>query len=202
MRLNPTWTVPPTIKKEDILPKLKEDGGYLDSKGMELVYGHGSDALTLDPTAIDWNSVTEDELKTLRMVQVPGAHNPLGDYRVLMPNSYNIYLHDTNERHYFDTPGRAISSGCVRMKRPREMADFILREKRGWTPEKTQKVLDKGELSDLYVQNVIPVYIVYYTAWVDEGNGVVFGNDLYGYDEEIIKMLTNLDEIFIPVDNT
>ena len=202
VRLNPTWTVPPTIKKEDILPKLREDGGYLESKGMELTHGLGSDALTLDPNAIDWSTVTEDELRTLRMVQVPGAHNPLGSYRVLMPNSYNIYLHDTNEPHYFDTPGRAISSGCVRMKRPREMADFILREKRGWTPEKTQNTLDTAKLHDLYVQNVIPVYIVYYTAWVDDGGEVVLGNDLYGYDDEIIKMLTNLDEIFIPVDNT
>jgi len=202
IRINPTWTVPPTIKKEDILPKLVDDANYLESKGMELVYGRGEDALTLDPAAIDWTTVTEDELKTLRMVQIPGAHNPLGYYRVLMPNSYNIYLHDTNEPHYFNKAGRAVSSGCVRMKNPRKMADFILREKRGWTTEKTQEVLEKGTLKDLYVQNTIPVYIVYYTAWVDDRDGVVLSNDLYGYDDEIIKMLTNLDEIFIPVDNT
>ncbi|MFK7839220.1 MAG: murein L,D-transpeptidase [Bdellovibrionales bacterium] len=202
IRLNPTWTVPPTIKKEDILPELIEDARYLDSKGMELVYGRGKDALTLDPTAIDWTTVSEDELKSLRMIQVPGAHNPLGYYRVLMPNSYNIYLHDTNERHYFSKPGRAVSSGCVRLKDPRRMADFILREKRGWSDEKTDKVLDSGDLSDLYVQNTIPVYIVYYTAWVDDDGSVVLGHDLYDYDEKVIKMLSNLDEIFIPVDNT
>jgi len=204
IRLNPTWTVPPTIKKEDILPKLVNDSNYLKNKGMELVHGSGSDALTLDPTAIDWTTVTEADLKRLRMVQVPGAHNPLGDYRVLMPNSYNIYLHDTNERHYFDKPGRAVSSGCIRLKRPREMANFILDNKPGWGQDDTDSVLAKGKIRDIYLprENVIPVYLVYYTAWVDDGGEVVFGNDLYDYDAEIIKMLSNLDEIFIPMDNT
>jgi len=204
VRFNPTWTVPPTIKKEDILPKLIKDRNYLKKKGMELVHGRGSSALTLDPTAIDWTTVTESELKTLRMIQTPGGHNPLGLVRILMPNSYNIYLHDTNEKHYFDKPGRAASSGCVRMKRPFEMADFILRDKPGWSQDKTDAVLDTKKIRDIFLprEATIPVYLVYYTTWIDDNNEIVFGNDLYGYDDEIIKMLSNLDEIFIPVDNT
>lgn len=201
VRFNPTWTVPPTIKKEDILPKLIKDRNYLKNKGMELVYGRGSDSLTLDPTAIDWTTVTTDELKTLRMVQTPGAHNPLGRVRVLMPNGYNIYLHDTNEKHYFNKPGRAVSSGCVRLKQPYEMAEFILKEKPGWSEEKSREVLDKGKIRDIFIPETIPVYLVYYTAWVDPNGEVVFGNDLYQYDKDVIKMLSNLDEIFIPVDN-
>ena len=169
---------------------------------MELVYGRGKDSLTLDPTAIDWTTVTEADLKKLRMIQTPGAHNPLGNYRVLMPNSYNIYLHDTNEAHYFNRPGRAASSGCVRMKEPELMADFIMREKPGWTSEKTHESLSTGKLRDVYIPQTIPVYLVYYTMWLGDSGRLVYGNDLYDYDNEIIKMLSNLDEIFIPVDNT
>lgn len=202
VRLNPTWTVPPTIKREDILPKLIEDGNYLKRKGMELVHGRGKDALTLDPTAIDWTTVTEAELKSLRMIQTPGAHNPLGSVRVLMPNGYNIYLHDTNEKHYFNKPGRAVSSGCIRLKRPLDMAQFILKNKPGWDEDRTDEVLGKGKIRDIFIPETIPVYLVYYTAWIDEDDEIVFGNDLYDYDAEMIKMLSNLDEIFIPVDNT
>jgi murein L,D-transpeptidase YcbB/YkuD len=202
VRLNPTWTVPPTIKREDILPKLIQDSNYLTNKGMELVHGYGADALTLDPTAIDWTTVTNADLKNLRMIQNPGAHNPLGYVRVLMPNGYNIYLHDTNEKHYFDKPGRAASSGCIRMKRPMDIAEFILSDKPGWSDEKTQQALNSGKLKDIYIPETIPVYLLYYTAWVDQDGEIVFGNDLYGYDDDIIKMLSKLDEIFIPVDNT
>lgn len=202
VRLNPTWTVPPTIKKEDILPKLIEDGNYLTNKGMQLVHGRGKNALTLDPTAIDWTTVTEAELGKLRMIQTPGAHNPLGAVRVLMPNGYNIYLHDTNQKHYFNKPGRAVSSGCVRLKRPLEMAEFILKDKAGWSEEKTEKILGRGKIRDIFIPKTIPVYLVYYTAWVDDDGGIVFGNDLYGYDAKMIKMLSKLDEMFIPVDNT
>jgi len=201
VRLNPTWTVPPTIKKEDILPKLIRNRNYLKNKGMELVYGSGKNALTLDATAIDWTTVTESELKSLRMVQTPGAHNPLGQVRILMPNGYNIYLHDTNEKHYFNSTTRAVSSGCVRMKQPFQMADFILKEKPNWSEEKTQAILKRGKIRDIFIPQTIPVYLVYYTAWVDDGGDVVLGNDLYDYDAAVIKMLSNLDEIFIPMDN-
>ena len=204
VRLNPTWTVPPTIKKEDILPKLRHNSSYLDNKGMTLIHGSGADALTLDARAIDWNTVSEGDLKRLRMVQKPGSHNPLGDVRVLMPNGYNIYLHDTNEKHYFKRQARAVSSGCIRMKYPMKMVDFIMREKPGWSDEDTQAVLDRGKIRDIYLpkDNTIPVYLVYYTAWIGDDNDIIFGNDLYDYDDKLIKMLINLDEIFIPVNNT
>ncbi|MGH1398438.1 MAG: L,D-transpeptidase family protein [Alphaproteobacteria bacterium] len=208
VRLNPTWTVPPTIKREDILPKLVEDPYYLVSKGMELVSAPQKDgdgqvmgAMSVDPASIDWAVLTDEDLKGMRMVQTPGAHNPLGRVRVLMPNGYNIYLHDTNEKYLFNRAGRAVSSGCVRLKRPFEIANFILQEKKDWSQERLDEILDAGKMRDLYIRETMPVYLVYYTSWVNEDGRVVYGNDVYGYDKILIKMLSELDGIFIPVDN-
>ena len=202
IRLNPDWTVPPTIKQEDIIPKLQEDPEYLTLKGMQLISGRGDGAMTLDPSILDWENITNDELKGIRMVQVPGDNNPLGRYRVHMPNSYNIYLHDTNERYLFEKASRAISSGCIRMKDPKRMADFILKRKDGWNEGRTDGVLDSRKKTDLYIQRTIPVYVLYYTTWLDSDGRVIYGQDLYDFDENLIKMLRDIDGIFIPVDNT
>ena len=203
VRLNPTWTVPPTIKKDDILPKLREDPSYLTNKGMQLIAsGENGENITLDPAMVAWEEVTEEDLKRLRMVQNSGQGNPLGFIRVLMPNGYNIYLHDTNEPHYFDRANRAASSGCVRMKEPERMANFILRQRSGWSDDSLDKYLASPVMKDLYIQDPIPVYLLYYTVWLDDRSEVVYGNDLYDFDKDLIKMLEDIDGIFIPVDNT
>lgn len=201
VRFNPTWTVPPTIKKEDIVPKLVENPMYMTNKGMELIHGSGVDAMTLDPASIDWANITEDELRSLRMVQTSGGHNPLGNIRVLMPNAYNIYLHDTNEPQYFERAGRAASSGCVRMADPEKMARFILKNKSGWDDEKLESVVKAGKMRDVFISEVIPVYLVYYTVWIGDNGELVYSNDLYGYDDQLIKMLSDIDGFMLPVDN-
>lgn len=202
VRVNPDWTVPPTIKKEDILPKLRENPDYLNSKGMELITLAGGKPRTIDPLAVDWNSLTPAELGKLRMVQIPGAHNPLGRIRVLMPNVYNIYLHDTNQPEYFSRAGRAESSGCVRMSEPEKMAEFILKDRKGWRAEDMGKLYESGVTQDLSISRPIPVHMLYYTVWVAEGGRVVYGNDLYGYDGRLLKQLRGIDGIFIPVNNS
>ncbi len=202
VRVNPDWTVPPTIKKDDILPKLQEDPEYLTNKGMQLISGRGKDAMTLDPLAFDWENISLEELKELRMVQVPGAHNPLGRIRVLMPNSYNIYLHDTNERHYFERANRAASSGCVRLKDPDRMANFILKERKGWDEYDLAERLQDGKTRDIFINDPIPVYLLYYTVWINDSGEMVYGQDLYQFDKNLIKMLRDIDGFFIPVDNT
>ena len=94
-----------------------------------------------------------------------------------------------------------MSSGCVRLKRPLEIADFIMRGRKGWSDARMQTILDSHKTKDLFIRDVIPVYIVYYTTWINEQDQVVYGRDLYEYDDKLIKMLSDLDEIFIPVDN-
>ncbi|PCJ99857.1 MAG: murein L,D-transpeptidase [Zetaproteobacteria bacterium] len=193
VRFNPTWTVPPTIKEEDILPELLKNTNYLADKGMELYDGYGKDAPTIDPAVVDWASVTEDELHTLRMVQIPGPHNPLGFVRILMPNEHNIYLHDTNHRELFSRTDRAKSSGCIRLKSPEKVAAFVLEKRKGWNGDKMRQILDKKELRDIYTPERMTVYILYYTVWLGEENQVVYGNDLYDRDKKMLQLLEKLD---------
>ncbi len=202
VRFNPNWTVPPTIKKDDILPKLRENPDYLSEKGMELIGMTEEGQMTLDPTVIDWSTITEADLKYLRFVQDAGDNNPLGRVRVLMPNRYNIYLHDTNEKNYFDKAGRAVSSGCVRMKDPERMAAFIMRNRSTWEDGDMEAMFAQGKTRDISIDTPIPVYMLYYTVWINQNGDLVYGNDLYGHDENLIKMLSELDGIFIPVNNT
>ncbi|MGB4106232.1 MAG: L,D-transpeptidase family protein [Alphaproteobacteria bacterium] len=195
IRFNPDWTVPPTIKKEDILPKLREDPWYLTNKGIELTY-RGEDGIeTLDPAAVDWERVTHADLNVLHMVQVPGAGNPLGRVRVLMPNKYSIYLHDTNQKEYFDKYARALSSGCIRMQEPLKVAEFVMAGEKGWDLNKITTVIAQGRTSDRLISNKIPVYILYYTAWIDDQGRVVFGRDIYGRDKILAEALEKVDGI-------
>lgn len=201
VRFNPNWTVPPTIKREDILPKLQEDPTYLSQKGMQLIRGSGVEAIAIDPLAVDWVNMTEADLRQFRMVQTPGAHNPLGRVRVLMPNAYNIYLHDTNQPEYFNRAARAESSGCVRMSEPEKMAEFILRSRPGWSEAAMKSSLESGKMRDIAIPEPIKIYLLYYTIWIGENGDIIYGNDLYGYDRKLIKLLKAIDGFAIPVDN-
>lgn len=194
VRLNPDWTIPATIKRFDILPKVQADKNYLKDKGVELFKGYGKSAITIDPDSIDWHTISAEELRKIRFVQVPGDHNPLGRVRVLMPNKYNIYLHDTNHPEYFEKSMRALSSGCLRMKEPKKMADFIL-EDRKYQVNDILQTLDK---TDLEIKDRIPVYIYYYTNWVSDTGEVVYGADIYNYDEKLVKLLHAQNGLSLP----
>jgi murein L,D-transpeptidase YcbB/YkuD len=201
VRFNPDWTVPSTIKKEDILPKLQADPDYLGNKGMELIHLTKQGAETIDPNRVDWNDISTSELASLQMVQMPGAHNPLGRIRILMPNKYDIYLHDTNQPEYFEKNQRAASSGCIRLKEPEKMAAFVMGDEKGWDAKRLNAVLDAGKTRDEQITEPFPVYILYYTAWADEYGRIIFGNDIYGLDEKLIQALSDIDGFDLPGHN-
>lgn len=201
VRFNPTWTVPPTIKEEDILPSLLENPAYLADKGMELFDGYGRDAPTLDPMVVDWASLSKQELNNLNMVQVPGAHNPLGLIRILMPNEHNIYLHDTNNKSLFYKADRAQSSGCVRMQDPERMAQFALKNRKGWADGDLKKIIASKKMTDLYTNDHVTVYLLYYTVWLGESGQIIYGRDIYDDDQRLLESLKKLDGIPIIRDN-
>ncbi len=201
VRFNPTWTVPPTIKEEDILPQLQKDPAYLSGKGMELYDGYGKNSVTLDPFVVDWENVTKAELHGLRMVQVAGDHNPLGRIRVLMPNSHNVYLHDTNHKELFVRSNRYKSSGCVRLEDPEKVALFALEKRKNWSEKRMYTTLGKGKTTDVYTPERIPVYLLYYTTWLGEKSQIIYGLDIYGHDKTLFQLLEKLDGFTIPVHN-
>lgn len=189
VRFNPNWTVPPTIKRTDYLPRLAEDPLYLQAKGIKLVRA----GKTMDPTDIDWASISSTELRDIKMVQDPGEGNALGRYRVLMPNPHNIYLHDTNQKSAFDGPDRAISSGCVRLSDPRKVAQFVIEHEKKWAPARVDEVVASGKTREVKIGAPMPVYIFYYTAWADQNGGIVYGSDIYGNDRKLLALLKEID---------
>ena len=201
VRFNPDWTVPPTIKKYDILPKIQEDPEYLTNKGIELIRGRGANRETLDPDAVDWENITWQELNAIEMVQIPGEHNPLGKIRILMPNEFNIYLHDTNHPEHFDLPERAQSSGCVRLKDPEQMARFVMEGQEGWSDSRMDELLGRARTTDIPISNSIPVYVLYYTVWTDDQGQIVYGTDIYNQDRKLTELLAEIDGFQIPRHN-
>jgi len=200
VRINPDWTVPPTVKAEDMLPAVRKNSNFFVERGIKVYTGYGKGHGALDTTQVAWSDVSESDLKSMRLVQPPGRSNPLGQFRVLMPNRYNIYLHDTNSRGQFSSEQRARSSGCVRMSDPKAMADFILQGS-SWAPEKLESVMASRKKRDLMIEERIPVYMLYHTIWVDASGTLVYGHDVYGRDEKLIQQLEAIDGFEIPVHN-
>ena len=193
IRFNPTWTVPPTIKKDDYLPELRKDPYYLSDRGIELYQG-GS---TIDPGMIDWDSISWSEVNAMRMVQNPGSSNPLGRVRVIMNNPFNIYLHDTPTKSYFKRADRALSSGCIRMAEPEKFADFVLSPNANWSMDKMQSIFDRGKLTEIRAEQPLPVYILYQTVWLGNGGQIVYGSDLYDHDYQLVQALRKINGVAI-----
>ncbi len=181
VRFHPTWTIPPTIKRKDIWPKLKENPYYLLDKKVEIF----EDNKTLDPSVVDWNAIKDSELHNFKMVQLPGETNPLGKVRILMPNKYSIFLHDTIETG-FSGHERSYSSGCIRLQKPEKVAEFILQKD-------VRQFIDSNETQDILSKSNVPIHILYHTAWLGAGQKVVYGEDIYGYDKSLEKALNKIN---------
>ncbi len=198
IRLNPDWTVPPSIKRYDIWPQVKKDPQYLTEKGIEIFHGYGRNRVSLDPLSIDWHNLSLRELHDIRMIQFPGEHNPLGQVRVLMQNPYNIYLHDTNHRELFSKAERALSSGCIRMEHPEKIARFVLEKNGDWGNDRIKSTIAKGALIDIEAAENMPVYILYQSIWPDSRGNLVFGADIYGHDKKLIEVLAAENGFYVP----
>ena len=161
---SPYWNVPPSIIKSEIKPGMARDKNYLQKKNLE------------------WNNGA--------VRQLPGKNNSLGLVKFLFPNSSNIYLHDTPSKSLFERESRAFSHGCVRVAKPRELAIELLKVDPQWNPERIDKAMHAGKESWYTLKKKVPVYIGYFTAWVDREGNLNFYKDIYGRDESLIKLLT------------
>ena len=121
--------------------------------------------------------------------QKPGVDNSLGLVKFLFPNNNNIYLHDTPSKKLFNEEKRAFSHGCIRVEKPKELANLILEGDTNWTTEKIDAAMNKGKESWYTLKNKIPVYIGYFTAWVDDDGAINFYKDIYERDEQLAAML-------------
>lgn len=183
--LNPRWVVPPTILREDVLPKVAEDPGYLAAHEMRVVDRAGE---AVAPESIDWSRARGGDFP-YRIMQVPGPRNPLGQLKFMLPNPYSIYLHDTDSPRLFQRTMRAQSSGCVRLEKPLELAVLLLDDAERWNPEALQAELATGRTRSVYVKRQVPVLVLYFTAEADASGAVRFRPDLYGRDAQVLAGL-------------
>ena len=178
---NPTWTIPPTIKKNDVIPGARRNISYLRDRHIE-VYSGGN---KMDPAHIDWSSNVPYNY-TYR--QEAGPANPLGRVKIIYPNKYLIYLHDTPSRNLFSKNFRARSSGCVRVQGALDLATYLLNDQKKYNKEKIEEILTSGKTTDIQVKKDVNVFHLYWTATIQ--NGVLqFVDDVYEQDEKIWKLL-------------
>jgi len=197
--LNPTWTVPPTIFREDVLPKLVRDPGYLATHAMRVVDRTGR---PVDAAAIDWSAYRARGFPH-EIVQAPGGGNPLGQVKFMFPNPHSVYLHDTPAKTLFEKAERAFSSGCIRIERPLELAALLLDDSERWTAEALAAAIAglvaTGETLTVPVRRKVAVLLLYFTAAPYGDGDVQFRRDLYGRDARVLAALAQPFR-FSPVD--
>ena len=177
--VNPPWNVPPTLARKDILPKVRNDPGYLEQHGYTLMRGWNSKE-AIDPYRVDWSTITENNLP-FRFQQAPGARNSLGRYKFNMPSSDAIYLHDTPNHNLFQKDVRALSSGCVRVNKASELANMLLQDA-GWNDTRISDALKQGDTRYVNIRQNIPVNLYYLTAFVGADGHMQYRTDIYNYD--------------------
>lgn len=183
--INPTWTVPPTIKKNDLIPSAQSNLSYFSSRNFTIYDGNGK---VVAPE--NWNAAKG---MSYRYVQKGGVGNTLGRVKFMFKNNHAVYLHDTPSQWGFAKNDRSLSSGCIRVEAPFELAQFIFDiEETNLTKEKIDEVLDSQKTSNYSVSKVpIEIHQLYWTAQVDQKGRIVFYNDVYDYDANLYKRLLN-----------
>ena len=176
--INPAWNVPASIVAADLAPKVARNPGYLAEKNMVVLDGWGEGASRIDPSTIDWGSVTEGN-QSFHVRQQRGPQNPLGRIKFLFPNQAHIFLHDTPHRSLFVRQERDGSHGCIRVEAPFQLADLVLAGTDGWDRGRVEEVVDSGERATVALASPFPVRVVYWTAWVDEDGTLHEREDLY-----------------------
>lgn len=166
--LSPYWNVPQSIVRNEILPEMRRNKNYLKNNNME-------------------QTGTLNGLPVIR--QKPGADNALGRVKFVFPNNYHIYFHDTPAKYLFDQNDRAFSHGCIRLAQPEKLAQYLLRNDPDWPKSKIVDAMYSGKNTWVKLKKKIPVYIVYFTAWVTKDGTLNFRDDIYGHDAELKKMM-------------
>ncbi|MFV8373816.1 L,D-transpeptidase family protein [Flavobacterium sp. LB1P71] len=179
---NPTWTVPPTILREDVIPAVLKSRSYLTDSNIKV---YDSNGRIVSP--YEWQL---SQAETYRYVQSPGTFNSLGMVKIIFPNRFSVYLHDTNHRDYFDKIDRSLSSGCVRVDNPLELTEYLLNDSVNWGLGKITTVLQNERTKFVKIKKDVSFHLLYWTAW-SENNKLIFRDDIYNLDANLYNKLRN-----------
>jgi L,D-transpeptidase YcbB len=179
--LSPYWNVPPGILRNDKLPEIRRDSTYLTRQGISVI-DRATDR-AVDPRSVAWQTITATELSARYWLrQEPGPGNALGRVKFIFPNSHDVFLHDTPDRHLFERGTRAFSSGCLRLDEPMALAERLLAAVPGWGSARIQEVAVGGVERWVALPDPVPIQTVYWTAWVGGDGTLHLADDLYGLD--------------------
>jgi murein L,D-transpeptidase YcbB/YkuD len=178
---HPVWHIPASIAHREIVPRLVGEPRLLADSDIVIAGREGTDPHGL---AVDWaGRDPADQRVVLR--QRPGPANPLGTVKLDMPNRFQVYLHDSPARELFARPMRTLSHGCVRVEAARALAALMLEGQPGWGPERIARALAAGATTRVPLAPPVPVYLLYWTAFVDVAGAVHFRDDVYGRDARL-----------------
>jgi murein L,D-transpeptidase YcbB/YkuD len=194
---SPTWTIPPTILNNDVLPSVRKDINYLASKHMRILDYSGNE---INPSEINWKSVNSTNFKYM-IRQDPGKENALGQVKFMFPNKHNVYIHDTPSRMLFSKEDRALSSGCIRIQQPFELAKLLLEDQPLWTDDLIKKALVGNKEQSVSLTRKIPVVILYLTFWTNSKDEEQVRKDIYSRDQELYALMqAPLNLVFKEID--
>jgi murein L,D-transpeptidase YcbB/YkuD len=177
INFNPYWTVPVSIIRKDLIPKMQANPTYLADHKIRIFDKDGNE---LQANQIDWNS--DDAVNYKFRQDTGGDVNSLGVVRINIPNPYGVYMHDTPEKGIFGDDDRFISSGCIRVQNVRDYVAWLLKDTPGWDRDRIDDVIRSGEQEDVKLAPPVPVYWVYITAWATPDGLVEFRDDIYQRD--------------------
>ena len=181
---NPYWNIPRKIALEDILPKIRTDPEFLSSRRIKVFENWTEGAKEVDPKVIDWTQVNQHNFN-YKLRREPGPLNDLGRIKFMFPNKFAVYLHDTPSRSLFQRTMRGFSSGCIRVEKPIELAEWLLADNPRWSRHDILKAIKSEKNQAVRLPKTIPVHILYWTAWVDEAGDVHFLDDIYKRDKPL-----------------
>jgi murein L,D-transpeptidase YcbB/YkuD len=181
---NPTWTIPPGILAKDTLPAVKRDPAYLARHRIKVIDRNGRE---VSPWSVDWSRYSNSIPYQLR--QDPGPDNSLGLVKIMFPNPYLVYLHDSPAKSLYDRDERAFSSGCIRVARPFELTELLLNDPAQWNAASMQAVIASGKTRTVNLAKPVPVLILYWTAQPTPDGQIIFRNDIYGRDAPTLRAL-------------
>jgi len=184
MEFNPTWTIPPGIVRNDVLPAVKKDPGYLEARSIRVI---DRDGVIVDPWSVDWRQYRSSVPFTLR--QDPGPGNALGRVKFIFPNPHLVFLHDTPSTELFEKPERAFSSGCIRVEDPLRLAELLLDDPERYSRSALEAMVDSKATRRVQLRPNVPIVIVYLTASMAADGSVLFHRDIYDRDQRVLDAL-------------
>ena len=188
VEVNPYWHVPQSIAREELLPKIREDAGFLARNNYTLFSDWSAGAVEIDPLSVDWTTVSSEAFG-YKIRQEPGDANALGRLKFMFPNRFNVYLHDTPAKSLFARDQRSFSHGCIRVMDPVGLAEIVLAEVPGWTLDRINETIESGRRTVVSLAEPLPVHLDYQTAWVNKDGSVHFRSDIYDRDRVLAEAL-------------